>query len=234
MTLIPHATRDQLRKVPLFSGLNDSLLEAVAAVATVDEFARNDVIVHERDHGTSLFVILDGQVKVSLLRPDSREAILAILRPGEFFGEMSLLDNHPRSASVVAMEPTTVMILTRTDFLSLIQSKPKIIHTMILTLTTRLRKADKKIADLAFLDAIGRVCGVLSQMAEESGEEVDEGIVIRNRPSHDQLGRMAATTRETVTHCMSTLERRGYILSCGRDLIIFSLNDMRKDFLLAR
>jgi len=210
-------TREQVRRVPLFA-----------------EFSRNQVIFHENDNGTALFVILNGRVKVSLVRPDGKEAILAILTPGEFFGEMALLDNRPRSASVVVLEPTTVMILTRSDFMQMIEANPQIIHNMIIPLVTRLRKADKKIADLAFLDAIGRVSGVISQMAEESGEEVGEDIIIRNRPSHEQLGMMAATTRETVTHCMATLERRGYILSDGRDLIVFSINDLRKDFLVPR
>lgn len=210
-------TREQVRRVPLFA-----------------EFSRNQVIFHENDNGTALFVILKGRVKVSLVRPDGKEAILAILTPGEFFGEMALLDNRPRSASVVVLEPTTVMILTRSDFMQMIEANPQIIHNMIIPLVTRLRKADKKIADLAFLDAIGRVSGVISQMAEESGEEVGEDIIIRNRPSHEQLGMMAATTRETVTHCMATLERRGYILSDGRDLIVFSINDLRKDFLVPR
>jgi CRP/FNR family transcriptional regulator/CRP/FNR family cyclic AMP-dependent transcriptional regulator len=227
-------TCEQVRRVPLFAEFSEDQLDAVVRASTVAEFSRNQVIFHENDNGTALFVILNGRVKVSLVRPDGKEAILAILTPGEFFGEMALLDNRPRSASVVVLEPTTVMILTRSDFMQMIEANPQIIHNMIIPLVTRLRKADKKIADLAFLDAIGRVSGVISQMAEESGEEVDEGIIIRNRPSHEQLGMMAATTRETVTHCMATLERRGYILSDGRDLIVFSINDLRKDFLVPR
>ncbi len=227
-------TSEQVRRVPLFAEFSEEQLDAVVRASTVAEFSRNQVIFHENDNGTALFVILNGRVKVSLVRPDGKEAILAILTPGEFFGEMALLDNRPRSASVVVLEPTTVMILTRSDFMQMIEANPQIIHNMIIPLVTRLRKANKKIADLAFLDAIGRVSGVISQMAEESGEEVDEGIIIRNRPSHEQLGMMAATTRETVTHCMATLERRGYILSDGRDLIVFSINDLRKDFLVPR
>jgi len=231
---LSRVTRDQVCKVPLFSDLSDDMLEMMVRASTVMEFARNKVIFHEHEHGTSLFIILKGMVKVSLVRPDGKEAILAILRPGEFFGEMALLDNRPRSASVIVLEPTSVMVLTRMDFVRMISDNPQIIRHMIITLATRLRKANAKIAALAFLDAIGRISGVISQMAEESGEEVDEGIIIRNRPSHEQLGMMAATTRETVTHCLATLERRGYILSSGRDLIVFSINDLRRDFLVPR
>lgn len=227
-------TLEQVRRVPLFSDLSEEQLDTVARASTVAQFSRNQVIVHENDNGTSLFVILKGKVKVCLVRPDGREAILAILRPGEFFGEMALLDNRPRSASVVVLEPTTVMILIRAEFLRMVKTNPQIIHNMMIALATRLRKTNKKIADLAFLDAIGRVSGVISQLAEEGGEEVDEGIMIRNRPSHEQLGMMAATTRETVTHCMATLERRGYTLSAGRDLLVFSIEDLRKDFVVPR
>ena len=112
----------------------------------------------------------------------------------------------------------------------IVSERPQIIKSMILTVAARLRKANQKIANLAFLDAIGRVSDVVLQMAEEHGEEVDEGILVRNRPSHEQLGMMAATTRETVTHCLATLERRGYILSSGRNLLVFSAEDLRRDF----
>ena len=220
----------QLKGVPLFSGLPEDLLRAISSVSTVADFHRNEVIFHERDQGTSLFLILSGLVKVSLVRGDGKEAILALLRPGEFFGEMALLDNRPRSASVIAMKPTSVVILTREDFMNLVNERPQIVKNLILTVAERLRKANQKIANLAFLDAIGRVSGVILQMADEHGEEVDEGIVVRNRPSHEQLGMMAATTRETVTHCLATLERRGYIFSSGRDLHVLSPEDLERDF----
>ena len=89
----------QIRSVPLFSGLPEEMLAAVSQAASIAEFQRNEVIFHEKDRGTTLFLILSGLVKVSLVRGDGKEAILALLRPGEFFGEMALLDNRPRSAS---------------------------------------------------------------------------------------------------------------------------------------
>ncbi len=224
---ISHA---QLRTVPLFCGLTDDMLTAVADACSVESFSRNSVIFHERDNGTSLFIILSGMVKVSLVRRDGKEAILALLKPGEFFGEMALLDNRPRSASVIAIKPTTVVILTRDDFEDLINERPQIIKNMINAVAGRLRKANQKIANLAFLDAIGRVSDAICQIAEDGGEEVDEGILIRNRLSHEQLGNIAATTRETVTHCIATLEKRGYVLSDGRDLLVFSIDDLRGDF----
>ena len=227
-------SQERLQQVSLFSDLDREMLDALLSVSLAVDFSRNETILHESDDGTSLFVILSGSVKVCLMRPDGKEAILAQLGQGEFFGEMALLDNRPRSASVVALEATQVMMLTRSDFMQLLQRKPQIIRKMLVTLATRLRNADQKIADLAFLDAIGRVSRVICQIAEESGEETDEGVVIRNRPSHEHIGRMAATTRETVTHCLTTLERRGYILSDGRDLMLFSISDLRRDFLVGR
>ena len=220
----------QLRSVPLFSGLTDDMLSAVSQVCSVASFERNSVIFEERDDGTSLFIMLSGMVKVSLVRGDGKEAILALLKPGEFFGEMALLDNRPRSASVIAMKPTTVVMLARDDFMGLIKERPQIMKNMIHAVAGRLRKANQKIANLAFLDAIGRVSDAICQIAEDSGEEVDEGILVRNRISHEQLGNIAATTRETVTHCLATLEKRGYVLSSGRDLLIFSIDDLRRDF----
>ena len=226
----PHASVEQMRRVRLFSGIPDEMLEPLAKVSSVAEFPRNGVICHEDDDGTSLFVIISGLVKVSLVRRDGKEAILALLDPGDFFGEMALLDNRPRSASVIAMKPTKVVTITRTDFMEFIHDRPLVVRNLIVAMALRLRKANQKIAGLAFLDAIGRVSDTVCQIAEEHGEEIDEGIIVRNRPSHEQLGMIAATTRETVTHCLTTLERRGYILSSGRDLIVFSLEDLKRDF----
>lgn len=224
-------SHDQIQSVPLFRNLSDDMLDVVMKAATTQQFARNELIFQENEEGNALFIILQGKVKVCLMRSDGKEAILAILRQKEYFGEMALLDNQPRSASVVALEPTWLLILTRQNFVQLVTDNPQLIKTMILELAGRLRKANQKIAGLAFLDAIGRVCGVLTQTADESGEKTEEGIIVRNRPSHEQLGMMAATTRETVTHCMNTLERRGYIVSNGRDLLIYSLDDLKRDFM---
>lgn len=231
---LPRVTCDQLRRVPIFSELDDELLEAIVAASTEAEYARNEVIIREHDRSTSLFVLLDGRVKVSLLRPDGREAILALLRAGEFFGDMALLDSRPRSASVIAIAPTRVLILTRNEFADLLTMLPRMIDTLLVTLSTRLRAADQKIADLAFLDAIGRVSGVIADMAEREGEPHANGRLIRQRFSHEQLSRMVATTRETVTHCMATLEKRGYIVQMGRDLLVFSSDDLRDDFMTPR
>jgi CRP/FNR family transcriptional regulator, cyclic AMP receptor protein len=227
----PALSLDQIRSVPLFNGIPDEMLDEIVEVSTVTEFPRQGVICHEHDNGTSLFVILEGLVKVSLVRGDGKEAILDLLSPGNFFGEMALLDNRPRSASVIAMKSTKVIILTRADFMELVCNRPQIMNNMIVAIASRLRKANQKIANLAFLDAIGRVSDVLLGIAEEHGEEADEGIIVRNRPPHEQLGNMAATTRETVTHCLATLEKRGYVLSNGRDLIIYSLDDLKRDFI---
>jgi len=222
---------DAIRSVPLFTNLSDEMLESVVKASTVVTFRRNQTIVREKEEGNALFIILSGRVKVTLIRSDGKEAILAILRANDFFGEMALLDDQPRSASVVALESTRALMLTRPNFIKLLEDDPQIVHNIMVALSGRLRKANQKIADLAFLDAIGRICGVILQMAEEAGEETDEGILIHNRPSHEQLGMMAGTTRETATHCMIALERRGYLLTQGRDLLLFSPEDLKRDFL---
>lgn len=222
---------DAIRSVPLFTDLSDAMLAAFVKASSVASFRRNQTIFRENEEGNALFIILSGKVKVTLIRSDGKEAILAILRAHEFFGEMALLDDQPRSATVVALENTRALTLTRQNFVNLIQENPKIVRNIMVTLSGRLRKANQRIADLAFLDAIGRICGVLVQMAEEVGEETDQGILLPNRPSHEQLGMMAGTTRETATHCMIALERRGYVLATGRDLLLFSPAELRRDFL---
>jgi CRP/FNR family transcriptional regulator, cyclic AMP receptor protein len=227
---LAHVTSSQLRGIPLFSELEDELLETVLAACDEVNFPRNTPIIREHDSSTKMYIIIGGRVKVSLIRPDNKEVILAILEAGEFFGDMSMFDDQPRSASVISIEPTQVLSLTRTNFTGLLGQHPEMIDKVLVILTRRLRSANTKIADLAFLDAIGRLANAICEIAEREGEDTPDGTLLRNRPSHDQLSHMVATTRETVTHCLVTLERRGYVVSLGRDLLVFSVDDLREAF----
>lgn len=218
-----------LRKVPLFSGLTDSQLEALAEVAVIQRYNKGNLILMAEDEGNVLFVINKGKVKVSILSEDGREVILSILDDNDFFGEMALLDGKPRSATVTAIEETEALLLHRADFLDLLEKIPQIAAKLLEELTGRLRKADKKIESLALSKVTGRVANTLLQLAEEFGMEVSEGIMVRNRPTHQQLANMAGTTRETVSRVMKRLEKNGYIISKGKNFIISKEKDMQLD-----
>lgn len=214
---------DLLKNVSLFEGLNDEELAALAEVALPRAFPKDRVVIMAEDEGDTLFVISQGQVKVSIVSEDGREVILSILGQGNFFGEMALLDGNPRSANVTTMTDTELLMIRRADFLRLIHKIPDIAIKLLSVLASRLRKTDRKIEGLALSDVTGRVTQTLLQLAEDQGTPGPDGILIRNRPTHQELANMSGTTRETVSRVLKRLEARGYVTPRGRDLLVVGI-----------
>jgi CRP/FNR family transcriptional regulator/CRP/FNR family cyclic AMP-dependent transcriptional regulator len=209
-----------LRQVPLFEGLEEQERVAIAKTTITRSFPKDSMIILAEEEGDALFIIQTGQVKVTLLSEDGREVILSLLGPGSVFGELSLLDGKPRSANVVATEDTQLIMLRRSDFLQLVYRVPQIAIALLAELASRLRKTDRKIEGLALLDVTSRISETLLQLANEHGTETPAGVVLRNRPTHQQLANMAGTTRETVSRVLKRLEQQGYISSKGRTIAI--------------
>ena len=211
-----------LLNVPLFRGLSSEEIEALAKNTTSRQFGRGSTIILAEQEGDAFFIIQKGRVKVSVSREGGKEVILSFLGEGQVFGELSLLDGKPRSADVTAIEVTELIMLRRPDFLRLITEKPSIVIGLLKELASRLRKVDYKIAGLALLDATNRVSKTLLQLAAEGGERDDRGVLVKNRPTHQQLAQMSGTTRETATRVLKQLEEQGYIECRGRDIMILS------------
>ena len=209
-----------LRQVPLFESLDDTEIDALSELTFTRTFNKETVIILAEEEGDTLFIIKEGQVKVSIVSEEGREVILSLLGGGAVFGELSLLDGKPRSANVVATEDTELVILRRTDFIQLIYKTPQIATALLAELASRLRKTDRQIEGLALLDVTSRISETLLQLASEQGSESEEGIVIRNRPTHQELANMSGTTRETVSRVLKRLASQGYIISKGRQLVI--------------
>ena len=209
-----------LQRVPLFECLDTEEVAGLAEVTSIQRFARNALVILAEDHGDSFFIIRSGKVKVSVTGPDGREIILSLLGPGEFFGELSLLDGHPRSADVTTVERTELLMIRRTDFVRVIHDYPVIPTHLMVTLASRLRKSDRQVAGLALLGISERISSVLLSIAEEQGVETEDGILIAKRPTHQVLASMAGTARETVTRVMKRLIDEGYVRVDGRRLVI--------------
>ena len=212
---------NMLRKVPIFSSLKNEELEAINQLSFARKYPKDTVVLMADEEGDTLFVIIRGQVKVTSFSESGKEVIFSILGQGDFFGDMSLLDGKPRSASVVTSEDSEICLLRRQDFNHIIEKNPGIALKLLKELTTRLRKADERIQSLALLDVSGRVAGILLQLAEESGRKTpDGGIHIRTRPTHQELANMVGTTRETVTRILKQMEARSYIILSGKSVTI--------------
>ena len=151
-----------LKGVDLFASLSDEELLQIAMVTSFRTFKRDETIILERDDSIkALYIVADGDVQVYLTGPDGRETILSLLSRGDFFGELSLLDGDPRSASVRAVSDCRVLVLMRQDFLKLLDAKPSLVRTLLAELSKRLRRANKQISSLSSMSVCGRVAGTI-------------------------------------------------------------------------
>jgi len=209
------STHDDLKRVPLFSDLSEAELARFSEVAREREYPRNSVILFEDDPGDALYVVSSGQVKVVLIGEDGREVILSVLKEGDFFGEMSLIDDEPRSAHVIAMKDSRLLMLRRDDFQQQIQQHPSVALKLLRVLVQRLRQADAKIGGLVLLDVNGRVARLLLDLAVEGG-----GPRITRRLTHHTIAQMIGSSRETVSRAMRELVDRGLIDVTRREITI--------------
>ena len=221
------STVDLLKGVELFSELNEEQLGMIANLVIVKNFNRDETVVLEGDDSVqALYLIATGSVQVYMTGIDGRETILSFLERGDFFGEMSLIDGEPRSASVRTVTDAKLLVIHRESFLSLIRKSPEIAMALMSELCKRLRKANKQIGSLSTMSVSGRVAGTLLNLMQERGVRIhtDNGnmvTVIHNRPTQQQLAEMSGTTRETVSRICSLLVRTNAIAMTGKDIVIF-------------
>jgi CRP/FNR family cyclic AMP-dependent transcriptional regulator len=199
-------TANFLRTVPLFSKLDETELVRFAELTREKAYPKGSVIVFEDDPGDSLFVVRQGRVKVVLIGEDGREVILGVLGVGEHFGELSLIDDQPRSAHVIAMEDTNLLVLRRDDFRRRVESNPAVAWALLTELALRLRRADSKIHGLALLDVPGRIAKLLLDFAQEGQTET-----IEKPLTHQTIAHMIGASRETVSRTVRDFQNQGLI-----------------------
>ncbi|MFO1195598.1 MAG: Crp/Fnr family transcriptional regulator [Burkholderiaceae bacterium] len=197
-----------LRRVPLFSGLSEQQLEQLAAGSARRSFPKGRTIVSEGEPSQSMYILLAGRAKVQRSDSEGKEVILAVLGSGEFFGEMSLIDDSPRSASVITLEPCEFMAVSKDAFKSMLMQSPDVAMNVMRGLVRRLREADQKIETLALLDVYGRVARVLLDFSETVGGER----VVKNKLPRQEIAKMIGASREMVSRVMKGLELDGYIV----------------------
>ena len=212
--------REVLRTVPIFSELSDEDITSLAHLALRKRYPKDTVIFFENEEGDFFFTILEGRVKVTILGDDGREVILSVLGPGDFFGEMALLDNEPRSATAIAVEETELLSLHRNDFQTVLNDNRSITTALIRVLSARLRRANHQISTLALLDVYGRVARVIVDMAREEGKRLRDGRIAFRRATHQEIANRIGTTRETVTRMLKDLERQGLIAVEGKEIVV--------------
>ncbi|HSQ40989.1 MAG TPA: Crp/Fnr family transcriptional regulator [Fibrobacteraceae bacterium] len=224
-----------LKGVDLFSSLSEEQLDTLARLVIPQTFSKDETIILEDDESVqALFLIAEGEVKVYMTGMDKRETILTLLTKGDFFGEMSLIDGEPRSASVKSVTPAEVLIIRREHFIQQIKQTPDLAMSLLVEMSKRLRKANRQIGSLAMLTVYGRIAGTILNLVEERGVRIhgENGkmvTVIRNRPTQKQLAEMSGTTRETVSRVLSQLQKKGSISLAGKDLILLEEDALKPE-----
>ena len=197
-----------IRRVPLFSMLTASQAEGVASAVVKSRFKRGESIVEQGKKSDALSIILTGRARVVTTDARGREVILATMHPGDYVGEMSLIDNEPHSATVRAEIQTDALVLGRLEFARCLPENSSMAYAIMKGLVQRLRHADRKIESLALMDVYGRVARALLEFAvvDAKGESI-----IRDKVSRQDLAKMVGASREMVSRVMKDLEERGFI-----------------------
>ena len=216
---------DLLRRVPLFSLLTVTQAEVISGAVTKQRYKRGEVLVEQGQKSNALAILLTGRARVVSADSRGREVILATLGPGDYIGEMSIIDNEPHSATVRAEVQTDVLLLGRADFARCLAENASMSLVVMRGLVKRLRHADRKIESLALLDVYGRVAHALLEFAVQ---DAHGQWIIREKISRQDLAKMVGASRDMVSRVMKDLEERAFIqtLPSGVTLLKERLNSL--------
>jgi CRP/FNR family cyclic AMP-dependent transcriptional regulator len=207
---------EALKAVPLFATLSPEQLSMPAKCVTLLRQRRGAQILQAGKLTDALYIMRSGRAKVFESRPDGREVIFSILGPGDFFGEMALLDDLPSSAGVETLQPCELMRISRADFTRCLANSFELTTRIMVALVDRLRRADRQIESLALLDVYGRVARVLLDLAVP----IDGRYTIAQAPSRLDIARMVGASREMVSRVVRQLQASGHILVDKRRIVL--------------
>ncbi|MFN7085057.1 MAG: Crp/Fnr family transcriptional regulator [Burkholderiales bacterium] len=204
--------------------MSDEQLGMLAPGIQLRSYPRNTLILRAGEPTDALYVILSGRVKVLIPDEEGREVILSTMGPRDFFGEMGLLDDQPRSASVETLEPCETLRLTKSGFMSCLKSNSDLAMEIIRRLVARLREADRKIESLALIDVYGRVARLIMDMAEE----IDGAWIVQRAPPKQEIAHMIGASREMVSRVVKDLQQKGLIRAEKRKIIVLDRQTMAR------
>ncbi|MDA8254699.1 MAG: Crp/Fnr family transcriptional regulator [Betaproteobacteria bacterium] len=213
-----------LRALPIFETLDDECLRPLTYVAMLRAIPRHTVVLHAGDRTDNIYFVLSGALKVQVSDEEGREVILSMLGPGELFGEMGVLDDHPRSATVLAVESSEVVVIGKDDFKRCLVENPDVSLFIMRNLVKRLRLADRNIESLALLDVYGRVARLLL----ESADVVNGRKVVTHKLTKQDIAKMIGASREMVSRVMRDLTAQGLIQEHEGQLILVDLAAFRR------
>ena len=219
---------DVLRQAPLFSALDDEAAAALRSSLSTVKLRRGEVLFHEGDSGDKLYIVLDGKVKLGRTSSDGRENLLAILGPGQMFGELSLFDPGPRSATVTAVTDASFYSLAHDDLLRWLDGRPGVARGLLAQIAGRLRKANDVNADLVFSDVPGRVAKALLDLASRFGRTADDGVHVHHDLTQEELAQLVGASRETVNKALADFASRGWVRLEPRSVVLLDVDRLQR------
>ena len=214
------AKREVLAKTDLFAGLSPEELDSLCAMATERRVERDTVVMHRGDPGNSLMVLVSGRLRVSAVSTEGREATLRVMEAGTFLGEIALLDGRARSADVIAMTDTLLLIVDREPFLRFLIVRPEMMLRLMTILCDRLRRSSDAYQDVALSSLASRLAKLLLDLAQQHGQPVPEGVRIRLKLSQRELSAQVAATRERVNKQLRMWREQGVLGEAEGDMVV--------------
>jgi len=211
---------DLIRRVPLFSTLSEEEFKSLEQVFQIKMYRKNQVVFLEEETGNYMYIVLAGKVKVTKTTSGGKETILAIHQPGDFFGEMALLDGKTSPATVSAIEDCRIATIYHSDFQRLMMSNEKVVRQIIQVLCSRLRQVWAQVQDLSYSTADDRIRAGILQLSRKHGVPDARGIIIDLKITHQELAELVGTSRETVTRTLARLQKKGVLQLDQRRIIL--------------
>jgi CRP-like cAMP-binding protein len=219
---------ENLQKTPLFSALDEEAALALQKSMVPQSIKRGNTLFQEGDSGDRLYVVTEGKIKLSHASGDGRESVLMVLGPGDMFGELSLFDPGPRTATAVAVTDSKVLGLGNTDLNPWLAGRPEVAQKLLQALAHRLRRTNETMSDLVFADVPGRVAKALLELGEKFGSKTEAGIYVNHDLTQEELAQLVGASRETVNKALADFVSRGWLKLETRSVELLDLERLSK------
>ncbi len=217
-----------MRNAPLFAALEEEEMAALQATMASTHLDRGEVLFREGQQGDRLYVIQSGKVKLGRTSTDGRENLVAILGPGEMFGELSLFDPGPRNATATAVADSELISLGHDSLRVFLHDRPAVAQSLLAALARRLRRTNDSLADLVFTDVPGRVAKALLDLSQRFGRPAEEGILVAHDLTQEELAQLVGASRETVNKALADFATRGWLRLEARAVVLLDVERLHR------
>ena len=219
---------DVLMSAPLFAALDAEAAVALKSSMEERRLLKGDTLFAEGDPGDRLYVVTDGKIKLGHASGDGRETLLAVMGQGEMFGELSLFDPGPRTATATALTDSTVMGLGHAALRPWLTGRPEVAEALLQALAQRLRRTNESLSDLTFSDVPGRVAKALIDLGERFGRSMPDGLHVTHDMTQEELAQLVGASRETVNKALADFASRGWLRLESRSVVILDLDRLQR------